>query len=66
MIQCDALNENDKRMIEERVSKILNYLEQEPKGLAWKMRARIGTKRMWYNEVEDWKFFRSGANEHNG
>jgi len=52
----DILTENDKTIIIERIEKILNYIEEQPKSLNWKLRAKIGTKKQWYNEVEDWVF----------
>ena len=53
----EILTENDKTIIIERIEKILNYIEEQPKSLNWKLRAKIGTKKQWYNEVEDWVFF---------
>jgi len=38
----------------ERLTRILGYLEEEPKTLAWKLRARVGTSKKWYNDVEEW------------
>lgn len=57
----DTLTENDKTVISERVDKILNYIKEQPKSLSWNLRARIGTKKQWYNEVEDWVFFRAST-----
>lgn len=54
-----TLDGNDsKRIINERIDKILNYLEGQPKTLSWKLRAKVGTKKQWYNDVEDWTSFR--------
>jgi len=33
---------------------LLTYIEKEPKSFKWKMRARIGTKKKWYEDVEEW------------
>lgn len=54
---CNILNEEDRKIISERIDKILGFLEQEPKSLSWKMRAKIGTKKKWYNDVEEWTYF---------
>ena len=51
---CNALTNNDRKAVDDRVNKILRYLEEQPKSLGWKLRARVGTKKKWYNDVEDW------------
>ncbi|MEM2917450.1 MAG: hypothetical protein QXN63_03740 [Candidatus Bathyarchaeia archaeon] len=56
---CNVLNEMDKKIICERIDKISNFIEQKPKSLNWKLRAKVGPKKKWYNDVEDWIFFRS-------
>ena len=28
-------------------------IEKEPKSLGWKLRAKVGTKKQWYNDVEE-------------
>ena len=50
----DVLSDEDMRVVDERIKRLLEFLEKEPKSLKWKMRARIGTKKKWYREVEDW------------
>ncbi|MEM3874124.1 MAG: hypothetical protein QXU45_03215 [Candidatus Bathyarchaeia archaeon] len=50
----DVLTENDKRDIREKVRKIREYVDAQPKSIGWKMRAKAGTKVKWYNDVEDW------------
>lgn len=62
VLNTTTLEENNKSVIKERIDKILNYIERQPKTLSWKLRAKIGTKKQWYNEVEDWTFFREGLN----
>jgi len=54
-----VLTEKDKAAVTDRANKILSYLEEQPKSLGWKLRARVGTEKKWYNEVEDWTFFRA-------
>ena len=49
----DAFDKEDHKDISAKVDKLLGAIEQEPKSLGWKMRAKIGTKQRWYNEVED-------------
>jgi hypothetical protein len=35
-----------------RIDKLLERIEKEPKSFKWKMRAKVGTKKRWYNPVE--------------
>jgi hypothetical protein len=37
-----------------RVDRVLSVIENEPKTFKWKMRAKTGTRKLWYNEVNDW------------
>jgi hypothetical protein len=43
----------DKEFIESRIDKLLDIIEREPKSLGWKLRAKIGTKKVWYRKVEE-------------
>jgi len=38
--------------ITEKIDKLLERVEKEPKSFKWKMRAKVGTKKRWYNPVE--------------
>ena len=49
----EALTEEDRKDISAKIEKILKALEDEPKSLKWKMRAKIGTSKRWYTEVEE-------------
>ncbi len=49
-----ALTKNDKEILRERIDKLIDYIEKEPKSVGWKLRAKIGTRTKWYNEVEEW------------
>jgi len=42
----------DREEIAQKVDKILEAIDKEPKSFGWKMRAKIGTKKKWYNPVE--------------
>jgi hypothetical protein len=48
------LSAEDKSIVTQRVDKMLALIEGKPKSFKWKMRAKIGTKTMWYNPVDDW------------
>ncbi len=51
-IAAERIKANEREEIEARINTILNRIEREPKSLGWKMRAKIGTKKKWYNPVE--------------
>ena len=40
-------------IIKSKVNDLLEAIENEPKSIGWKMRAKIGTKQKWYREVEE-------------
>lgn len=43
----------EEESIRGKISILLNRIEREPKTLSWKIRSRIGTKKQWYENVED-------------
>jgi len=47
------LAEDQKGIVASRIKEITDVIEKYPKTFQWKMRARIGTKKKWYNEVEE-------------
>jgi hypothetical protein len=49
-----ALTEQDRATICEKADLLLKYIEDAPKSFGWKMRAKTGTKKIWYKEVTDW------------
>lgn len=50
---CKALNNNEKSIVENKINYLLNYLHQKPKTPKWKLRAILGPRIKWYNEVEE-------------
>jgi hypothetical protein len=44
--------DEEKQNLNEKVGKLLQAIEKEPKSTGWKMRSLVGTKRKWYNPVE--------------
>jgi hypothetical protein len=50
--ELDALSSEEKSIVNERITRILDAFEKVPKTTSWKLRAKIGTKKKWYNEVE--------------
>lgn len=47
-----VLFEEDARVVKTRIAYLIDRIEREPKSMRWKMRARVGTKKRWYTEVE--------------
>jgi len=47
------LRDEDVNDVRVKIDKLLEMIENEPKSLAWKMRARTGTKKKWYQDVEE-------------
>jgi hypothetical protein len=50
---CEELNQGDRDDVKAKVEKLLKIVEEEPKTLGWKMRAKIGTSKKWYRDVEE-------------
>jgi hypothetical protein len=48
-----ALDEEEAQVIKKRLVKLQKTMDEAPKTLAWKMRARVGTRVRWYEEVEE-------------
>jgi hypothetical protein len=49
----DGLTGEDKAAVLERIERINKIIEEAPKTMAWKMRARVGPGVKWYNVVEE-------------
>ena len=49
-----TVSEEDKLIIRNKLSIIEKEIESEPKSFGWKVRAKVGTKKKWYNEVDEW------------
>lgn len=48
-----TLTEENREIARKRVDAILHAIEAKPKSSSWKMRARIGTRKKWYEDVEE-------------
>jgi len=46
-------NENDIKNIQERLDLLTQMIEEAPKTMNWKIRAAVGPKVKWYNDVDD-------------
>lgn len=53
LIQYYDLTPDEVKRITERMNKLKEAIENEPKSLKWKLRARIGEKKAWRKAVED-------------
>ncbi len=47
------LTTEQKHKVESQVNEALAHLDQEPKSLAWKLRARVGDRVKWYKDVDE-------------
>jgi hypothetical protein len=47
------LTAEQKLHVESQVKSALEYIAQEPKPLAWRLRARIGDRVKWYKDVDE-------------
>jgi hypothetical protein len=45
------LSDGQRALVEERMDHLWNKVEVAPKSLKWRLRARVGPSRRWYNEV---------------
>ena len=51
-IDPSSITHEDRIEISEKIDAILKRIDAEPKSFGWRMRARVGTKKQWYNHVE--------------
>jgi len=49
----DILSPQQLKTFQTRTGQLLSMIETKPKSFKWKMRQKIGTKSIWYNEVEE-------------
>jgi hypothetical protein len=48
-----SMKEEEHAVVRSRIDELLRVLDEAPKTLGWKMRAKIGTRRIWYQEVSE-------------
>jgi len=48
-----SLSPEDREIVHSRINRILDDIERAPKSLKWKLRAKIGTKVKWYEDVDE-------------
>ena len=49
----EALSKEDRALLVERIDKLKDRIEKEPKSFQWKMRAKAGPSVKWYRVVEE-------------
>ncbi|HUK50138.1 MAG TPA: hypothetical protein VLV18_03805 [Terriglobales bacterium] len=47
------LTDQDRADVTGKIDNLLRKIENQKKTTSWKLRARVGTKKKWYNEVEE-------------
>lgn len=50
-----ALTVEDRQDVRSKIDALLKTIEDEPKSMKWQMRAKIGLRKKWYTEVEEFK-----------
>jgi hypothetical protein len=49
----EALSKQERALVNERLDKLKERIEKEPKSFQWNMRARVGPSVKWYRVVEE-------------
>ncbi|HDN81720.1 MAG TPA: hypothetical protein ENG41_03220 [Methanomicrobia archaeon] len=49
----DKLTDDDKKIVIDRIDKLMEAIEKQPKSMGWKMRNRVGDSKKWYRDVEE-------------
>lgn len=53
MLGYEALTDEDREIVNQRIDTLLEVVEAEPKPFSWKIRAKVGDKKKWYKDVEE-------------
>jgi hypothetical protein len=53
MVRDYALPEQDEERVRDGLARLRRALEDAPKSVRWKLRAKVGERRQWHNEVEE-------------
>jgi hypothetical protein len=48
-----GLSQDDADDVKQKIDRLLLEIETVPKSLKWNMRAKVGTKKIWYQQVEE-------------
>ena len=44
---------SEKTDIKAKIDKLISIVDAAPKSMGWKARAKVGTKKKWYKDVEE-------------
>lgn len=55
LAKYDALTDEHRQEVADKIDLMLNHIEKEPKSLGWKMRAKVGPMKKWYRDVEEFE-----------
>jgi hypothetical protein len=53
MLDKYELSKQEKERIVDRINRVKELVEAQPKSLQWKMRSKVGISKLWYNKVEE-------------
>jgi hypothetical protein len=53
LARYSQLSDEDRRVVAERIDQLQHSIDQAPKSAKWKIRAAIGERVKWYEDVED-------------
>jgi hypothetical protein len=48
----NRLTSEDKKDIVNKIERMREIIEREPKSVSWNLRAKVGSKKKWYKEVD--------------
>ena len=51
--EIPSISDEQGKIISTRISDLLTLIENAPKSFKWKMRAKVGTRKIWYQEVSE-------------
>jgi hypothetical protein len=48
----EALSPTQRELVRDRITRLQGEIEDRPKSLKWKARAKVGTRKLWYQPIE--------------
>jgi hypothetical protein len=51
--EYSAVSDDDRSHDDSEIGKLIDAIEGEPKSMGWKMRAKVGTRKKWYTDVDE-------------
>jgi hypothetical protein len=52
MRDFEVLEEKEKNIVDKKIKDLIKRIDEEPKSRSWKLRARVGTSKKWYRDVD--------------